>query len=43
MHQSLRFIACRLNIAQYVSGHPHAHYQELINCSNHLWFTAETW
>ena len=24
-------------------GHPHAHYQELINCSSHLWFAAETW
>jgi hypothetical protein len=40
MHKSLRFIACRLNTAQPFSGHPHAHYQELINYSSRLWFTA---
>jgi len=30
MHQSLEFIARHLNTAQHVSGHPHAHNQELI-------------
>ena len=94
MHQSLFFIACRLNTAQHVSDtfmpiirslstavaasgspferggssvvgrgrsgcpqlyflsykysstcfrHPHAHHQELINCSSRLWFTVGTW
>jgi hypothetical protein len=43
MHQSLSFIACRLNKAQHVSGHPRAHHQELINCSSRIWFTVGTW
>jgi hypothetical protein len=43
MHQSLSFIACRLNTPQHISGHPHAHHQELINCSSRLWFTVGTW
>jgi len=43
MRQSLRFIGCPLNTAQHVSGYPHAHHQELINCSRRLWFTVGTW
>jgi hypothetical protein len=39
MHQSLSFIARRSNTAQTYFGHPHTHHQELINCSNRLWFT----
>jgi hypothetical protein len=44
MQQFLRFIACHLN--KYSStcfGHPHAHHQELNNCSSSLWFTVGTW
>ena len=40
MHQSLSFIARLSNTAQTCFGHRHAHHQELINCSNRLWFTV---
>jgi hypothetical protein len=43
MHQSLRFIACRLNTAATCFGHPRAHHQELTNCSSGLRFTVGTW
>ena len=44
MHQFLRFIARRLNTySSTCFGHPHAHHQELINCSSRLQFTAGTW
>jgi hypothetical protein len=33
MQQLLKFVTCRLN-----TGRPHAHHQELNNCSSSFWF-----
>jgi hypothetical protein len=44
MHQSLSFIYfLSFKYSSTCFGHPHAHRQESINCSNRPWFTVGTW
>jgi len=38
MQQFLQFITRHLFTAQHLWGAPHAHHQELNNCSSSLWF-----
>ena len=40
MHQISQLYCLSFKYSSTCFGHPHAHHQELINCSSRLWFTV---